>query len=277
MDGVVALVALAVFVGVWWWLAKQMRTSGKGFFYRHILGCMGGWMAGLLLAGSAVSMGIIDAKPDGVSDAPSSKPAFKYEIVKDEHRDGRPRKVEVVLSRRISDSELAEVAAVIRDESDATAEKTFIGFRVEGQTHSTYWANAIFNPEYSSSLFGVSAADYEKLRAIDLSSYTTKLGAWLRDSGFESVMVLYTKGEKYFIDSIFSDGGKNTREYIAKHLSDGSLWLELPENDHNEHYIIDSTGALQGWGENGVYMTLPPMPPTGTAATATDKAENKST
>ncbi|MGR6474418.1 zinc ribbon domain-containing protein [Pseudomonas juntendi] len=276
MDGVVALVALAAFVGVWWWLAKHMRKSGKGFFYRHILGCMGGWMVGLLLAGSAVSMGILEAKPDSVSNAPSIKPAFKYEIVKDEHRDGRPRKVEVVLSRRISDRELADLAAVIRNETDAKAEKTFIGFRVKGQTHSTYWANAIFDPEYSSSLFGVSAADYEKLTAIDLSGYPTRQGAWLRDSGFENVMVLYTKDEKYFIDSIFASGGKNTKEYIAKHLPDDTLWLELPENGHNEHYIIDSTGALQGWGENGVYMTLPPMPPTGAAATATDKTENKS-
>ncbi|WP_214291015.1 hypothetical protein, partial [Escherichia coli] len=132
-------------------------------------------------------MGILEAKPDSVSNAPSIKPAFKYEIVKDEHRDGRPRKVEVVLSRRISDRELADLAAVIRNETDAKAEKTFIGFRVKGQTHSTYWANAIFDPEYSSSLFGVSAADYEKLTAIDLSGYPTRQGAWLRDSGFENV------------------------------------------------------------------------------------------
>lgn len=260
MDGVVAIAALVVFIGVWWWLAKQMRKSGRGFLVRHLLGCMGGWMAGLLVAGAAVSMGIIEAKPEKAAQtAQPSTPAIKYTIVKDEFREGRPRKVEVLLSRRLNDAELADVAKAIRDDSDVKAEKTFIGFRVEGQIDSSYWANASYEPEYKSNLIGLSAADYQALTVLDLSGYTEKLGSWLRDGALGHVMVLYKKDGNYFIDSVFVSDGQNTEAFTAKAMPDGSMRFETPENDFGEYYIFKQDGTLEGWGENGKYMTLPPF------------------
>lgn len=260
MDGVVAIVALVVFVGVWWWLAKQMRKSGRGFLVRHLLGCMGGWMAGLLVAGAAVSMGIIEAKPEETAQTTQpATPAIKYTIVKDEFREGRPRKVEVLLSRRLNDAELADVAKAIRDDADAKAEKTFIGFRVEGQTDSSYWANASFEPEYKSYLIGLSAADYQALTGLDLSGYTEQLGSWMRDGALGHVMVLYKKDGNYFIDSVFASDGRNTEAFKAKALPDGSMRFETPDNDFGEYYILKQDGTLEGWGAKGKYMTLPPF------------------
>ncbi|MGE8065566.1 zinc ribbon domain-containing protein [Pseudomonas sp. NPDC089569] len=259
MDGVVAIVALAVFVGVWWWLVKQLRKSGRGFLMRHLLGCSAAWMAGLLIVGSAISMGIIESKPVEVAQKPqASNPTFKYSIVNDEHREGRPRKVEVLLSRRLTDGELADTAKAIRDDSSVKAEKTFIGFRVEGQTEKTFWANASFDPDFKSSLIGLSAQDYQTLVTMDLKAYPDMLGSWLRDGALGHVMVLYKRNGQYSIDSIFPSGGKNTENYQAKTLADGSLRLDEPENSFHEYYVVDSKGNLQGWGENGVYMTLPP-------------------
>lgn len=263
MDGLVGLVSLVVFVGVWWWLVKLFRKSGRGFVTRHLLGCIAGWMAGLLVAGAAVSLGLVDAKSvDGVQTKNAGRPPVKYEIVKDEFSEGRPRKVQVQLSRRLTDSELDDLAKEIRDNSHARADRTYIGFRVEGQTFSTFWANVSFEPKYSKSVNGLSVADYEALVAIDLSPYHTPLGAWLRDGPLGRVMVLYTKNGEYFIDSLFPSGGKNTELYIAKHLPDGTLRLETPDNGFGEYYIVKADGTLQGWGENGVYMTLPSRTPT---------------
>jgi hypothetical protein len=258
MDGIVGLVALAVFVAVWWGLAKLLRKSGRGFLARHLLGCAGGWMAGLLVAGSAVSMGLIEPKKTEVAHiAQSEKPVFEYEVIKDEFSEGRPRKVEVLLSRRLTEAELADVSRKIRDDSDADAEKTFIGFRVRGQTFSSFWANASFEPEYRGNVIALNAADYDKLSMLDLSSYVEPMGAWLRDGALGHLMVLYTKDGKYFIDSVFASGGRNTEEYVAKRLPDGALRLETPDNGFSEYYIVRADGTLQGWGENGLYMTLP--------------------
>jgi hypothetical protein len=260
MDGVVAIVALAVFIGVWWWLVKQLRKSGRGFLLRHLLGCTAAWMAGLLIVGSAISMGLIEAKPEQVAQkAEPSKLAIKYSIVKDEQRGNAPRKVEAMLPRRLTDAELAEVAKAIRDESKVKAERTFIGFRVEGQTDKSYWANASFDPDYKGSLIGLGAADYQALTEMDLSAYADQVGSWLRDGALGHVMVLYKKDGKYFIDSVFSGGGKNTNAYIAKSLPEGGLRLEEPDNGFGEYYILKKDGVLEGWGNNGKYMSLPPF------------------
>ncbi|MDH4585621.1 zinc ribbon domain-containing protein [Pseudomonas sp. BN415] len=254
MDGVVALLALAAVVGVWWLLAKRMKAGGKGWFSRQLAGSTAGVFSGLVVVACALQLGVIKSVEET-----SSKPAISYTITQDEFREGRPRKVEATLPRRLTDSELAEVAKAIREDSKFDADRTFIGFRVEGQTESTYWANASFDPDYESTLIGLSADDYQKLSAVDLAGYPSRVGSWLRDGALGHVMVLYTKDGKYFIDSVFSDGGKNTEEYLAQKLPDGGLRLELPENNFNEHYMILSDGTLQGWGENGVYLTLPPM------------------
>lgn len=193
--------------------------------------------------------------------APSMAPTSSYSITKDDFREGRPRKVEVTLPKRLSDTDLAEVAKAVRADTKVKAEKTFIGFRVQGQTDSAYWANASFDPDYRSSLIGLSALDYQTLNALDLKAYPNKIGSWLKDGALGHVMVLYKQNDKYVIDSVFPSGGKNTAHYVGKKQPDGGLRLDDPESDFNEHYVVDAKGDLQGWGESGVYMTLPPFKP----------------
>lgn len=202
-----------------------------------------------------------DKAPPAQKPTQSSVLPPTYTITKDEFREGRPRKVEVMLPRRLNDTELAEVAKAIHIDTKFKADKTFIGFRVEGQTEKTYWANASFDPDYRTSLIGVSAQDFQTLQAMDLKAYPSRVGSWLRDGALGHVMVLYKQKDKYAIDSVFASGGKNTQHYVGKKLADGGLRLDDPESEFNEHYVVDAKGNLQGWGENGVYMTLPPFKP----------------
>lgn len=202
-----------------------------------------------------------DKAPTAEKSVQSSVLPSTYIITKDDFREGRPRKVEVMLPRRLNDTELAEVAKAIRADSKFKADKTFIGFRVEGQADRAYWVNASFDPDYRASLIGLSAQDYEALKALDLKAYPNRIGSWLQDGALGHVMVLYKQKDKYAIDSVFASGGKNTENYLGKKLPNGELRLDDPESDFNEHYVVDAKGNLQCWGENGVYMTLPPFKP----------------
>lgn len=193
--------------------------------------------------------------------APTTALPPVYSIIKDDFHEGRPRKVEVMLPERLSDADLAEVAKAVRTDTKFKAERTFIGFRVDGQTDSAYWANASFDPDYRSSLIGLSAQDYQTLKALDLKAYPNRIGSWLRDGSPGYVMVLSKQGDKFLIDSVFPSGGKNTGMYVGKQLPDGGLRLDDPDSDFNEHYVVDAIGNLHGWGDNGVYMTLPPFKP----------------
>lgn len=211
---------------------------------------------GILIA-VAVSMCSGGSKDKPVEKVTQSVVTPSYSITKDDVRNGQPRKVEVLLPKRISQDELAKVAQAIHADTTSKAKTTFIGFRVEGQTSKTYWANAKFDPDYSSSLFGLSPQDYQALMALDLQGYQDMIGSWLRDGAFGHVKVLYKRDGQYFIDDVFVNG-KNTSRYLAKQLPDGGLRLDEPENDFGEYYVVDAKGNLQGLGENGVYMTLPP-------------------
>lgn len=193
------------------------------------------------------------------SPAPKSETAIPYTITKDEQRPHSPRKVEVVLPRRLSEAELAEVSASVRDAAEVPADKTFIGYRVDGQTESAYWANASFDPAYKANVIGLSAEGYQTLANLDLSGYPEVLGRWLRDGALGHAMVLYKKDGQYAIDSYFQDGSKGTEIYESKPLPDGDLRLEQP-NDFGEFYVVKKDGALEGWSENGRYLTLPKQP-----------------
>lgn len=188
--------------------------------------------------------------------APPTSTAIPYTITKDEQRGNSPRKVEVTLQRRLTQTELAEVSAAIRN--GGTTDRTFIGYRVTGQTDSAYWANASFSPAYAFSVIGLSAGDYQKLSATDLSAYPQVLGSWFPDGALGHLMVLHQAKGEYLIDSLFADGGKRSEVYSAKQLPAGDLRLEQP-NDFGEYYIVKADGTLQGWSENGMYSSLPPF------------------
>lgn len=222
---------------------------------------IGGFVILVIIIVVTVSMCSRGNKDEPVEKVTQSVATKAYTITKDDFQEGRPRKVEVVLPKRVSDAELAEVAKSVRADTKSKPKATFIGFRIEGQNDKAYWANASFDPDYKSSLIGLSAQDYQSLQTLDLKAYPDKVGSWLRDGALGHVMVLYKRNGKYAIDSIFPNGGKNTESYQAKKLPDGGLRLDEPENSFGEYYVVDGKGNLQGWGENGVYMTLPPRSP----------------
>lgn len=195
-------------------------------------------------------------KKEAAAVAPKASTSIVYSITQDEHRPQAPRKVEVTLPRRLTAAELAEVSAAIRDGASEPAERTYIGYRVTGQSDTSFWATASFAPEYSSNVIGLSAEAYQKLISQDLSGYPQVLGSWLRDGALGHLMVLHKKGEQYAIDTYFDDGSKGSETYSAKTLPGGDLRLERP-NDFGEYYIVKADGSLQGWSENGMYLTLP--------------------
>lgn len=216
---------------------KQKIQFG-GLIYFAIIGAIFYWLWGLM-----------SGEPKATTDIP-------YTVTKDEHRPAAPRKVEVLLPRRLSAEELAQVSAAVRDSVSEPADRTLIGYRVEGQQDTAYWANASFDPDYSSHVIGLTAEGYQKLSQLDLSHHKDILGHWFIDGALGHVMVLHREGGKYLIDQYFEDGSHGSDVYSARKLGNGELRLEQP-NDHGEYYVLKADGSLEGWSENGKYLTLP--------------------
>lgn len=226
-------------------VANPGVTAGDSF--KVLLG-----LAFFVAIGLAMCSGGDKDKP---ADAAKNDTAIPYTITQDEHRQGRPRKVEVTLQARLSPGDLEQVSKAIRNDGPK-ADRIFIGYRVMGQTDKAYWANASFTPNYEGRVIGLNADEFQKLQATDLSGYKDIVGTWIRDGALGNLMVLYKKGNQYGIDSYYADGSKGTDDYKGKRLDDGDLRLERP-NDFGEFYLIKGDGTLEGWSENGRYLSLP--------------------
>lgn len=267
------LLVLAVTALVWWGSVKKLRQEGKGAFTRHVLGCISGLVVGFLVmlvwailvhdgnkqsAPTHAESTATQAEPAPEAAAVEAiEPPVTYTITKDDHRNGMPRKVEAVLSHRVSESELEKVARAIRDDFSGTPPRTFIGLRVEGQVDRAYWANASFQPEYQASIIGLDAKAYRALADLDLDSYPTMISSWMQDGSLGHLMVLYKVKNTYKLDRIFPDGGKRTETYFAKNLDDQRLRLQQPDDENGEYYVLLPNGDLEGWSSNGKYAHLP--------------------
>ncbi len=267
------LLVLAVTALVWWGSVKKLRQEGKGVFTRHALGCISGSVAGFLVmlvwailvhdgdkpsapTPTESAAARADLAPE-VAAVEAIESPVTYTITKDDHRNGMPRKVEAVLSHRVSEAELEKVARAIRDDFSATPPRTFIGLRVEGQVDRAYWANASFQPDYQASIIGLDAEAYRTLTDLDLGPYPTLVSSWLQDGSLGHLMVLYKVKNAYKLDRIFPDGGKRTETYLAKDLDGQRLRLQQPDDENGEYYVLLPNGDLEGWSSNGKYSHLP--------------------
>ncbi|RRV04422.1 hypothetical protein EGJ27_21540 [Pseudomonas sp. v388] len=77
----------------------------------------------------------------------SSELSAVYTVTKDEYMGPIKRSVEVLLEKKISDRQLAEVAIFIRSSALRDTERTFIGYYLKGVSEPGYWATSHFNPE----------------------------------------------------------------------------------------------------------------------------------
>ncbi|MCR8935656.1 zinc ribbon domain-containing protein [Pseudomonas sp. S11A4] len=141
---------------------------------------IGGFVILVIIIAVTVSMCSRGNKDEPVEKVTQSVATKAYTITKDDFQEGRPRKVEVVLPKRVSDAELAEVAKTVRADTKSKPKTTFIGFRIEGQNDKAYWANASFDPDYKA-LIGLSAQDYQHFASSRPEDLPDKVGSWLRD------------------------------------------------------------------------------------------------
>ncbi|APC15115.1 hypothetical protein BLL42_05050 [Pseudomonas frederiksbergensis] len=219
----------------------------SGLIYLGLIGYAFYWVWGLLTP-----------KVDDVT-VPVSAPT-SYTITQDESRAPVKRTVEVELVSRVNEADLALVAKEIFAQGKNKTDRTFIGYRVDGKTKGTYWATSHYDPDLKVVIRGLTLADFQTLQAFDVAkAYPQATGAWIRDDGFGYLMVVYECNGKFFIDSIFPNGEKNTNAVVSKRMPDGGLRLSEPDNSFGEFYVVDAEGGLQGWSENGVYMTLQPL------------------
>lgn len=72
MDVVVAFAFIAIWAGIWWWLAKRMKGNDRNWLVRNLAGSTAGLFAGLVVVAVALELGIIQPAVDPATDVAAS-------------------------------------------------------------------------------------------------------------------------------------------------------------------------------------------------------------
>ena len=70
MDDLVGVLCLGVGVATWWWLAGRMKKRGSGWLTRQVAGSFACCFMAVVIAGIAVSSGMVESKASDQAGAP---------------------------------------------------------------------------------------------------------------------------------------------------------------------------------------------------------------
>lgn len=117
-------------------------------------------------------------KQDPVSSQPSNSPDSSqhvggYSITQDDYHSTFKRTVEVQLDERMTEAQLQTIAKQIKQGASNDTDRTFIGYRIDGNTAGAYWATTHYEPELSVRIIGMNEAQAAEAKAMPVSQFET--------------------------------------------------------------------------------------------------------
>ena len=264
MDVVFFFLAIAALILVWRWLAKRLHS--EPWIIRHIAGATAGFVALALIFGLGSGLGFYELEQKGaaetVAEAEQVIPVETlYRVIKDDDG-GISRRVEIVLSQRVNEAELEEIAARIKSAERRRYENTHIGYRLESQpADSAYWASTHYMPELEVIIRGLSARQYDHFKNLPLTEqFPGLIGSWIVDSGFRHLKILHVKDGKLYLEENHPDNSQGRTETAYDVNPDGSVKFFQPdhyENQSNDYFTLDEAGTLKAWNDERNYAQWP--------------------
>lgn len=186
--------------------------------------------------------------------SPDPSVGIDYKVTKDEAKGDVKRTVEIVLPERVDEATLKALAKAVHEDG---FERTFIGYRLEGQEGGFYWATTNFNPDLEISFLGSEKQAHDKLKSSEIQVEGKIVGKWLVDWGYEYKAAIYQDGNKVMMKTLFSDGSGQDSELAINQINGKTRYYDDGGKERGEYYVIATNGDLQFWSENGNYYTAP--------------------
>lgn len=252
MQLLLSVVVWVAAIWAWRWAAAKLRGKGWNTFVSHLAGALAGLVA-LALGGTFLLQPQPASTSSGGTASTPADTAWQqaYTIISDEYKANIKRTVEVSLQHRVSENDLAKIAAKIKASAQHATQRTFIGYRLAEGGSQSYWATTHYNPDLEIRVLGWPLHDAEAMNAIDLKKqYPGLIGSWLVENGIGR-MALYTQDGRIFVDSVFPNGAANRQSVVTSRSQDGGIKLKNPDNERDEYMTVYSDGTLRFWGESG--------------------------
>ncbi len=169
-----------------------------------------------------------------------------YSVIDSDIISGAKLSLDVRLSRKATEKELAQIARELKDGTPGSFSRTFIVHYLPGMLPDAgAWATTHFNPSLQVSILGMTTEQEQALARQVNSPGQQVIGVWLDKSPSANRTTLYKKGGKIFWERKFWDGSELTLEMIERSSSSGRRFDMRERNASGDYIVIRASGVLE--------------------------------
>ncbi|WKV11263.1 hypothetical protein [Marivirga harenae] len=177
----------------------------------------------------------------------SKSQALNYQIIESNRIKNLKYSLTIRLSKKISLTELKELAENLKNQINEPYERIFIEYYLPGMVvDKGAWAITHYTPDLNASILGMSAEEEKQLSSSSEKINADKvIGVWYENQT-NSKMTIYSKSGKIFMQHHFNDGSNHT-ELLKKIKTSNGLVSYGPIGDirFKEYYILNSNNDLE--------------------------------
>jgi len=171
---------------------------------------------------------------------------LSYKIIKEVPNDTLGKdNIDIELSRKATKEELTDIANNLHS-SRTKYIKVWIFYYLTGMTPgSGAWATTHFTPNLDIQILG-STSEQENISNLEANNVEGNIiGKWHEEQATSSSYVIYQKGKKYFLKTIFKNGQTMTEELKERKLNQYSVRYDYVENLHGEYLEVNQNDELE--------------------------------
>ncbi len=178
-----------------------------------------------------------------------------YSVIDSDIISGAKLSLDVRLSRKATEKELAQIARELKDGTPGSYSRTFILHYLPGMDLGAIaWATTHYSPSLKVKIQGLSIEQEQALAKRVSSPGQQVIGVWI-DETLNNRSTLYKKGGKIFWERKFKDGSGGTVEVIGRSWPTGRRFDERDGNAFGEYLVINRSGGLESWDSIGLIST----------------------
>ncbi|MCA9109369.1 MAG: hypothetical protein KDA52_05450 [Planctomycetaceae bacterium] len=177
-----------------------------------------------------------------------------YTIINSDSFRDIKRSLDVRLNKRVSEETLRAIALDLKGSDAQSYTRTFIVYYLPGMTVGAGgWATSHFDPNLQVRIIG--QKDDEELPSLSTPSATPSdresIGLWVDVvANLRMPITLYRESGKTYLDMYGS-----VREVVETRSPQGQVFVERERNATGEFYVINASGALELWDNDGMIRT----------------------
>lgn len=182
---------------------------------------------------------------------------INYTITNEKVDNHSNRTVEVELEKRTTKDNLEKIA---REIYAPGFRNTLIGYRIQDEGKSVYWATTHYLPNLKIEILGSTIEQHDELLKKQTSYDGEIIGIWRVHTALDYITALIKKPNgKIFEESLYSDGSSGSNELTTKKIGNQTRYIPTRKTANGLFYTINSRdGRLDFWdSKRGNYYSAP--------------------